>query len=186
MTQPIPTPESTAEVHKVDDVDTSSTAHHHTLGIQPNQASPGSHTHNGRDSKALNATYALVSSAATQAIPVGAFTTLTMDTVIEDSEGLFDNVKDLLILKTGGLYLVEGGVRVANAVPKFTYGFGVGISNPSDDIHFQWTESTGNRTRHTTSHVTRYGAGNGIRLYVYFDTANDALSRHLSVTKVGP
>lgn len=184
--QPIPTPESTAEIHKVADTDSSSTAVHHTLGIQPNQASPGSHTHNGRDSKALNATHAAVASTLAQSIPAGAFTKLTMDTIIEDNEKLFDNANDLLILKTGGLYLVECGIRLPDALAQFTFGFGVGIQNPSDDFYFNWTRSTGNRTRFTTSHVTRYGPGNGIRAYVFFDTANDVSSRYLSVTKVGP
>lgn len=50
---PVPTPESTAELHKVADTDSSTTATHHTLGIQPNQASPGDHLHDGRTSKDL-------------------------------------------------------------------------------------------------------------------------------------
>lgn len=38
------------EFHTNDDVDKDSNAHHHTLGSGANQASPGSHKHDGTDS----------------------------------------------------------------------------------------------------------------------------------------
>lgn len=41
------------EFHTNDDVDKDSGAHHHTLGGGANQASPGSHSHDGTDSVAL-------------------------------------------------------------------------------------------------------------------------------------
>ena len=41
------------EFHSNDDVDKDSNAHHHTLGGGANQASPGSHRHDGTDSVAL-------------------------------------------------------------------------------------------------------------------------------------
>ena len=37
-------------LHRDSDVDENPLAQHHTLGMLPNQASPGNHTHNGRDS----------------------------------------------------------------------------------------------------------------------------------------
>lgn len=40
-------------IHTNDDVDGSVVAHHHTLGINRNQASPGSHLHDGTTSKKL-------------------------------------------------------------------------------------------------------------------------------------
>ena len=42
-----------AEFHQYDDVDTTSSAHHHTLGANPNQASPGDHRHDGSTSALL-------------------------------------------------------------------------------------------------------------------------------------
>lgn len=49
------TPEkATVSAHERSDLDSSPVAQHHTLGISPNQASPGDHSHNGRDSKSLN------------------------------------------------------------------------------------------------------------------------------------
>lgn len=48
-----PTPQSTAEIHLVDDVDTSPTSHHHTLGYSPVQAAPGNHQHTGENSPIL-------------------------------------------------------------------------------------------------------------------------------------
>lgn len=60
MTQPnatpaTETPSATAvnKFHSNSDVDTSSVAQHHTLGIQANQGSPGHHTHDGKNSKLL-------------------------------------------------------------------------------------------------------------------------------------
>lgn len=41
------------EFHSNDDVDKDSNAHHHTLGGGANQASPGSHRHDGTDSVQL-------------------------------------------------------------------------------------------------------------------------------------
>lgn len=43
MTQP--TPQSTSDIHLVDDVDTGPLAHHHTLGEGSNNAAPGKHGH---------------------------------------------------------------------------------------------------------------------------------------------
>lgn len=54
--QPVQGPLEPREVnllHARSDVDNSSVAQHHTLGMDPNQASPGHHTHNGRNSKRL-------------------------------------------------------------------------------------------------------------------------------------
>lgn len=41
------------EFHTNDDTDKDSNAHHHTLGSGSNQASPGSHRHDGTDSVPL-------------------------------------------------------------------------------------------------------------------------------------
>lgn len=38
-------PQQVNDLHRNDDVDDSSFAHHHTLGIKPNQAAPGNHQH---------------------------------------------------------------------------------------------------------------------------------------------
>lgn len=48
-----PDPISVTEFHTNDDVDTGKDSHHHTLGQGVNQASPGSHTHDGSDSALL-------------------------------------------------------------------------------------------------------------------------------------
>jgi hypothetical protein len=54
MTQPeSPLPSVVAKFHANCDADGSQTAQHHTLGIQQNQSSPGSHTHNGKNSKRI-------------------------------------------------------------------------------------------------------------------------------------
>lgn len=42
------------DFHINSDVDKSTLSQHHTLGIQPNQASPGDHNHNGRNSKRIS------------------------------------------------------------------------------------------------------------------------------------
>ncbi|MGH7791243.1 MAG: hypothetical protein ACREOB_02905, partial [Thermodesulfobacteriota bacterium] len=41
------------KAHAKSDVDTSTVAQHHTLGVKSNQASPGDHKHDGRNSKKL-------------------------------------------------------------------------------------------------------------------------------------
>lgn len=45
-------PENVNKLHSMDDVDTSATAHHHTLGGAPNQAAPGNHQHTRKTSTA--------------------------------------------------------------------------------------------------------------------------------------
>lgn len=42
-----------AEAHNLSDLDSSTIAQHHTLGVGPSQASPGGHIHDGRDSKKI-------------------------------------------------------------------------------------------------------------------------------------
>lgn len=42
-------------IHRRDDTDSKATAHHHTLGVQRNQASPGDHVHDGKASKKVGA-----------------------------------------------------------------------------------------------------------------------------------
>lgn len=58
MTQPTTpskalTPGESQKAHTNSDVDSATTAQHHTLGIQHNQASPGDHNHNGKTSKRI-------------------------------------------------------------------------------------------------------------------------------------
>lgn len=48
-----PAPKVVSEFHTNDDVDSSSEAHHHTLGPNANQASPGYHNHDGSNSVQL-------------------------------------------------------------------------------------------------------------------------------------
>lgn len=51
------------EFHQKDDLDSSHRAHHHTLGFGPNQASPGSHNHDGTTSPEIYLGVGTVSSA---------------------------------------------------------------------------------------------------------------------------
>jgi hypothetical protein len=54
MTQPgIPSSTESSRQHTNSDLDASSVAQHHTLGTQHNQASPGDHKHDGKNSKLL-------------------------------------------------------------------------------------------------------------------------------------
>lgn len=55
MQEESPEPIKVNLFHRYSDVDASEQAHHHTLGIDNNQASPGNHTHNGRDSLFISA-----------------------------------------------------------------------------------------------------------------------------------
>lgn len=53
--QPVATPSAdiVSKFHTNDDVDSSVVSHHHTLGIQHNQSSPGDHKHDGKSSKKI-------------------------------------------------------------------------------------------------------------------------------------
>lgn len=55
MTTPILPPSSveSTKAHANSDVDASTNAQHHTLGIQHNQGSPGDHKHDGHSSKRI-------------------------------------------------------------------------------------------------------------------------------------
>lgn len=46
-------PSDVANFHRQSDVNSSTLAQHHTLGIASNQASPGDHAHDGKNSKIL-------------------------------------------------------------------------------------------------------------------------------------
>lgn len=52
--QDLPSPEQVNFFHLSSDKDAGPGALHHTLGINPSQASPGNHTHNGRNSKRIS------------------------------------------------------------------------------------------------------------------------------------
>lgn len=54
-----PTARQVAEFHIFSDKDSSADAQHHTLGTGTNQASPGSHNHDGGNSVALLANYTI-------------------------------------------------------------------------------------------------------------------------------
>lgn len=47
----VPTPKQVNLLHARSDKDAHQAAHHHTLGLDHNQASAGDHTHDGRNSK---------------------------------------------------------------------------------------------------------------------------------------
>lgn len=51
--KPTPEPRIVNSFHFRDDVDSGVAAHHHTLGINRNQAAPGDHVHDGSASKKL-------------------------------------------------------------------------------------------------------------------------------------
>lgn len=48
-----PEPQEVNTFHARDDTDSSTLAHHHTLGVQRNQASSGAHVHDGKSSKKI-------------------------------------------------------------------------------------------------------------------------------------
>lgn len=52
---PSPTlePGAVNKIHNNSDLDSSTSAQHHTLGIQHNQSSPGDHKHDGKSSKRI-------------------------------------------------------------------------------------------------------------------------------------
>jgi hypothetical protein len=54
MTAPVPpTSSESMKAHTNSDADSSTGAQHHSLGIGHAQASPGDHTHNGKNSKRI-------------------------------------------------------------------------------------------------------------------------------------
>lgn len=57
---PTPSPREVNIFHTRSDVDTSSTAQHHTIGIKHDQASPGDHFHNGQNSRKIGQGMGLV------------------------------------------------------------------------------------------------------------------------------
>lgn len=48
-----PTPKEVSDFHARSDVDSSAQAQHHSLGIKHDQASPGTHKHDGKSSRRL-------------------------------------------------------------------------------------------------------------------------------------
>ena len=60
------------EFHTNDDLDRDSNAHHHTLGVGVNQASPGAHNHDGTNSVQLLAGYTITGSRSSGAALISA------------------------------------------------------------------------------------------------------------------
>lgn len=77
MTQPQST--EVTKFHTNCDRDSSQTSDHHTLGTSHNQASPGDHTHDGRNSKkigkGLDPTF--------PSVAAGAYSTVQMQAVLD-------------------------------------------------------------------------------------------------------
>lgn len=73
-----PAPKVVSEFHTNDDVDSSSDAHHHTLGPGANQAAPGYHNHDGSNSVALLEGFTLTGSKSTGAALASAISALVM------------------------------------------------------------------------------------------------------------
>ena len=69
------TPAFIANLHKQSDVDSSPTAQHHRLGILSNQAAPGNHTHDGRNSALLTIPGELLGNGSVSIFQVTATTT---------------------------------------------------------------------------------------------------------------
>ncbi len=61
MTTPKQPQTSVDDLHANSDLDSSTLAQHHSLGIFPSQATPGDHIHDGRTSKKLTAIQAAIS-----------------------------------------------------------------------------------------------------------------------------
>lgn len=54
MTSPeAPNSQAVTKIHTNSDVDSATTAQHHTLGTAHNQGSPGDHNHNGKNSRKI-------------------------------------------------------------------------------------------------------------------------------------
>lgn len=49
----VPTAQEVQKIHSNSDIDSSTQAQHHTLGIQHNQGSPGDHKHDGKSSRRI-------------------------------------------------------------------------------------------------------------------------------------
>jgi len=64
---PKPTAQAVADFHTNSDADSRAESLHHTLGPNPNQASPGNHTHDGGDSELLLLNETISGSRATDA-----------------------------------------------------------------------------------------------------------------------
>ncbi len=64
---PKPTAQAVADFHTNSDADSRAESLHHTLGPNPNQASPGDHTHDGGDSELLLLNETISGSRATDA-----------------------------------------------------------------------------------------------------------------------
>lgn len=80
MTQPnVPSSTEVQKAHSNSDVDASTTAQHHTLGIAHNQAAPGDHNHNGKNSKKLGKGL----DPAFPTVAAGAYSAVQMQAVID-------------------------------------------------------------------------------------------------------
>ena len=82
MTSPVSGAANSNEVtkfHSNSDVDSANTSQHHTLGIGHNQGSPGSHNHNGKNSKRIGKGL----DPAFPSVAAGAYSAVQMQAIID-------------------------------------------------------------------------------------------------------
>lgn len=79
-----PNPDQVNEFHRYDDSDNAPESHHHTIGTDPNQASPGDHRHNGKDSYLLYGGITVTGSRGGNAALASLLTALAQEGIIID------------------------------------------------------------------------------------------------------
>jgi hypothetical protein len=82
-----PEPREVNSFHSRSDVDSSTTAQHHTLGVKHDQASPGDHNHDGKGSRKLGQGLNLSISGVRNSVASENSIVLMLQQVIEFTDG---------------------------------------------------------------------------------------------------
>lgn len=150
-----PNPDQVNEFHRYADTDNAPDSGHHTLGIDPNQASPGDHNHDGRNS-------ALISGGLTEADADARYVNVTGDTLTGDL-----NYGKSLWTNTGSRVHIGGG------------GAELSLANRSNNSG-DFVESPGD----TGNRWVWYAASAAARLWSGADKFEISVSQFISRVKI--
>jgi len=142
---------------------------------------------NGKQEK-FETTFISVESAL-QSIPILTFTNVIMS--IENSDAGNNFANNLYTVPSDGIYQITGTIRASDNLPAGSQ-FGVGVAASSGDgAHFLWhtiqsTTDGANRTTFPYIRVSRYTAGQQLRMFTFTDAASFSIKyASMQIIKIG-
>ena len=106
--------------------------------------------------------------------------------ITNEGGGSFDTGTYIYTIPSNGVYDCQATVRITDNQSVRSFGLGIGVGN-SDGAHFLWGQMGGMmRDAKQYRRITRFNAGELVRLYIYSDGSDFPVSAgNLVIRKVG-